>query len=97
VTHRALLDFAEHCDGGTNLTRRAIATLKAFVTNESGLQRMQLIAPGQTLDGRDFAAVVNHSQSQTGINPSAVNQHGAGATLSVIATLLCARQVELFA
>ena len=81
----------------TDLTRGAIATLKAFVANERRLQRMQLIAFRQTFDGRDFTAVVNHRQRQTGVDTPAVDEHGAGATLTVIAAFLCAGQIELFA
>ena len=52
---------------------------------------------GQALDGRDLAAVVSSGQGQARVDAPAVDQHGAGAALAVVAALLGAGQAELLA
>src|ERR1700716_2240774 len=86
----------EHADRGADLARCAIAALKAVMLDKSCLQRMQIVALGKTLDGRDGLSVMHHRQRQTGVDAASFNQHRAGAALAVIASLLRTRQREMF-
>ena len=79
--------LGEHANCRADLTRRAIAALEAVVVDERGLHRMQIVTVRQALDRRDRVAVVHHGERQAGVDPAAVDQHGAGAALSVVAAL----------
>src|SRR5205085_6693067 len=50
--------LAQQPCGRHDLSRRAVAALEAVVLDEGRLQRMQLVAARQALDGRDLRAVV---------------------------------------
>ena len=78
------------------MSRRAVATLKTFVTYECRLQRMQLVTFCQTFNRCDFAVVVDHRERETRVDTSAVDDDGAGAALAVIAALLRPGKIELF-
>ena len=54
-------------------------------------------ALGEPFDGGDLAAFMHDRECQAGVGRVAVDQHGAGAALAVIAALLGAGQVEAFA
>ena len=82
---QTLLELLEHFDGRTNLARRAVAALKAVVFDERRLQRVQFAIVGQAFDGGDFAPLILHGQSETGIDALAVHQHGARAARALIA------------
>src|ERR1700716_2310700 len=86
----------EHADRGADLARCAIAALKAVMLDKSSLQRMQIVALGKALDGRDRLSVMHHRKGQTGVDAASFNQHRAGAALAVIAPLLGARQRKMF-
>ena len=58
---------------------------------------MQFLRRAQPLDGGDLGAVMHHGQSQAGVDALAVEQDGAGAALAVVAALLGARQLQVFA
>ena len=67
------------------------------MVDEGLLQGMQRSIPGKSFDGRDLRAVLHDSEHQAGIDPPAVNQHRAGAALTVIAPFLGACQGEMVA
>src|SRR5262249_24905536 len=48
-------------------------------------------------DGGHAGAVLHHRKGEAGIDPPPVRQHGAGAALPVIASLLGAGQIEMIA
>ncbi|MCU1307634.1 MAG: putative xanthine dehydrogenase YagT iron-sulfur-binding subunit, partial [Acidobacteriaceae bacterium] len=77
--------FAHHSDGGTDLSRRAVATLECVVLNECLLQRMERTVLRETLDGHDLGAVLHDGQRHTRVDALAVDEHGASAALSVVA------------
>ena len=63
--------------------------------HEGGLERVQAARLAQALYRGDFATVERNRQLEARIDPYSVDEHRAGATLSVVATLLRADQVEL--
>ena len=58
------------------------------------MQRVQLVSFCESLDGGDFAAVVNHCESETRVDAPAIDEDRAGATLAVIATWLQSRKTR---
>eukprot|EP01032_Pedospumella_encystans_P027696 gene27697-31289_t len=83
-------------DGGHHLARRAVAALQRVVVDEGLLHRMQrAVGRGDALDGGDGAAVGLHAQREAGGDAPAVEVHGAGTALAVVAALLGAGQVLL--
>src|SRR5437867_13438494 len=71
-------------DCRANLPGCAIAALKSVLLDECGLHGMQLVAIGESFNGRDLIAFVHHRQREAGINASSVYQYGAGAALAVV-------------
>ena len=80
-----------------DLAGGAVAALEAVVLEEGLLQRVQLVAVGQALDGGDLGAVGGDREHQAGVDAAAVEQDGAGAALAVVAALLGAGQIEVLA
>ena len=93
----ARLDLVEHRDRRADLARRAVAALVAVVLDEGGLHRVQLVRRAQAFDGGDAVAVVHHRQRQARVDPATVDDDRAGAALAVVAALLGAGQVQVFA
>ncbi len=67
------------------------------MVDEGLLQGMQRAVRRQTLDGGHLRAVLHDGERQAGVDAPAVDQHGAGAALAVIAALFGAGQVEMVA
>ena len=82
------LRFRDQADRAHDLAGRAEAALKAVMGDERGLHGMQLLAARDALDGEDVGAVMADGQRQARIDPPAVDQHGAGAALAAVASLL---------
>ena len=55
LLRRAGVALVDAGDAGHDLPGRAIAALEGVALDEGGLQRMELLALGQALDGRDLA------------------------------------------
>ena len=55
--------------------------------DERGLHRVELVALGEALDGRDLGALGGDRQRQARVDGATVAQHRASATLAVIAAL----------
>src|ERR671914_212570 len=66
-------------------SRRAKSALQAVVIDESLLQRMQLVAGCQTLDGANLLSLRLDGKHQAGTDGLAVNDHSAGAADTVLA------------
>ena len=88
---------SDQADRAHDLAGRAEPALQAVMRDESGLDRMQLVAARDALDGEDVGAVMADRQSQARIDPSAVDQHRAGAALAAVASLFGSGQVETLA
>ena len=56
---------------------------------------MQLSALDQPFDGGDAGALELRDQLQAGVHPLSVDDHGAGAALSHVASLLRTRETEV--
>lgn len=59
-SHRAgysLLNLGEHCDGGADLTRRAISALETIEISESSLHGMEFAARSQAFDSCNVIAI----------------------------------------
>jgi hypothetical protein len=69
--------------------------LKAVMSDESGLQGMQLLAACDAFDGSDLGAIVTHRQSEARVDAPAVDENGAGATLAAVASLFGSGQMQL--
>ena len=54
----------DHPDRRAELAGRAVAALEGVVLDERGLQRVQLVAVGEPLDGRDLRAVVRDGERE---------------------------------
>ena len=65
--------------------------------DERRLHRVEFVALGETLDGRDLLAVVREREREAGVDPAAVDEHRATAALAVVATLFCTGHLEAFA
>ena len=84
-------------DAGHDLPGRAIAALEGVALDEGGLQRMELVALRQALDGRDLAPLHEGSEREARFHALAVHQHRAGAALAEAAALLRAGQMQVLA
>lgn len=49
---------------------------------------MQILRRAQPLDGRDLRALLHRGEGEAGVDPPTADEDGAGAALTVIATLL---------
>src|ERR1700746_3448920 len=97
---RMALSFAslfQKRHGRHDLPRRAVAALKTVVLEESGLHRMKPAIFRESLDGGDFVLLMHHREGEAGIDAPSVHVYGAGAALPVIASLLRAKEAEIFA
>src|SRR4029450_3666207 len=58
---------------------------------------MERLRRSQPFDGYDLVTFVHDREREARVDPAAVDQHRAGAALSVVAALFGTRQVEMFA
>src|SRR5476649_212589 len=83
ISIRFGMPFPNTSDGRHNLTRRAIAALKAVLVDECLLHRVQFaIAPRKPLNGFDTLALRRDGQSQTRKHSLTVNVNRARAALT---------------
>ncbi len=87
----------EKGDSGADLAGGAVAALEAIVFEEGGLDGVQLVAVRESLDGGDLGALRDGGKGEAGVDAAAVDEDGAGATLSVIAAFLAAGETEILA
>lgn len=88
------LRLAHHADGAHDLAGRAEAALKTVMGDEGGLHGMQLVAARDAFDGEDVGTVVADGEREAGIDALAVDEDGAGAALTAVASLLGSGQIE---
>jgi hypothetical protein len=72
-------------------------TSSSYVFPEAFLQRVQLIALGETFDGDNVGAVCLDREDGAGLGASPVDEHRAGAALARVAANVCAGEVQVFA
>ena len=94
---RAGMTLVDAGDAGHDLPGRAVAALEGVALDEGGLQRVQLFALRQALDGRDLAPLDEGSEREARFHALAVHQHRAGAALAEAAALLRAREMQVLA
>jgi hypothetical protein len=80
-----------------NHARGAIAPLQAVIAAEGGLHRVQLVALGDALDGRDVGAGGLSGQHGAGFDRPALDMDGEGAALAGVAADMRPGQIEIFA
>ena len=88
---------AHQLHGGHDHAGGAEAALQTMVLAEGGLHGVQLVALGQTLDGRDGGAVAGEGEGGAGFHGVAVHMDHAAAALAGVATHMGACHAKLFA
>src|SRR5580704_7583972 len=89
--------FFQQRRGGHDLAGGAITALKTVMLQKSGLDGMQFTILGQAFDSGDLVPLMHDGKRQARIYAASVYVHRACAALSVVATLLCARKLKVFA
>ena len=74
---------------------RAVAALERVPVQERLLHRVQPVRAGQSLDGGDLGAVQRDGEREAAQRAAAVDQHGAGTALPVVAALLRSGQAQV--
>jgi hypothetical protein len=82
--------------GGADLPGCAVAALERVVIDEGLLKQMQRSVLGQPFDCRDLGAVFHDRQRQARVDPPAVDENGARAALTVIASFLGTGETDVF-
>src|SRR4029078_13053045 len=77
--------------------RRAVAALESVMLVEGLLQRRQLLALAEPLDGLDARAVRLDGEEHAALDERAVEDHRAGAAVAGVATDVAAGEVEVVA
>src|SRR3954453_1438478 len=75
--------------------RRADSTLRTACLSEGLLQRMQIAVLRQLLNGADLGARHLHHRNKAAIHKLIIDQHGAGTTFALTATLLSPGQLKV--
>src|SRR5260370_25623668 len=85
----------QQANGGDDLPRRAVATLKGVMGHEREPQRTKRFVLSDSLDGRDAGAVRRDRRHQTSVRRSSLYQDSAGSAPSGPPTSLVARSPQL--
>src|SRR5262249_24694828 len=88
VVLRWMRGGVKQCLCGKHEAGRAKAALGAAAVNERLLDRVQVRAAPETLDGQDVVTGSLLREDQVGIDRPAVDKHRAGAAVAVAAALL---------
>src|SRR3954464_3330053 len=86
--------FSDQPHRSHDLPWRAIAALECIMLDEGLLHRMEAAVLRQSLDRGDRLALRPHREREAGIDPPAVEQNGAGATLTKVAATFGAAQMQ---
>ena len=89
------LALGDQTGGGADLPGGTVAALEGVMLDEGLLQRMQRASLGQAFDCRDLRTVFHDRQREARVDPPAIDQHGAGAALAVVAALFGPGEVEI--
>ena len=65
--------------------------------DQGGLHWVQVVGCTQALDGRDVGAFMHDRERQTRVDAPSLDDHRAGAALTVIAALFAACQMQMLA
>jgi hypothetical protein len=95
VVRRWLRVSVQQFLGHENEAGGAEAALECAVLNKRFLDRMELIAGGQSLDGSHFGSIDKSGQEETTADSNAVHQRRTAATESLPATLACSKKAEI--
>ena len=97
VTGQPRVHLPNGADGREDLSRRAVAALKAIAVQEGGLHRVKLVACGEAFNRDDVLALAGRRERQTRQDTLAVDDDRAGAARTLIAALLRPGQAEYVA
>jgi len=89
--------FLDQADGADDLSARAKAALERVVLDERALDGMKRPLAGQTLDRRNFVSTLHDGKRKARERAPSVDEHGARAALSMIATFFRPDEPETFA
>jgi hypothetical protein len=89
--------FVQQAFEAHDLTRRTEAALKGIGIDKGLLHRVEFTMLSNTFNGGNGVAFTVNGQAQTGIDGTAVEENGAGATVPHIANFFGARQGEVIA
>src|SRR6185312_8241655 len=73
---------------GADLARRAVAALEGVMVDEDPLQGVERLPLGEAFNRGDLGAVLHDRGSQARVDPSAIQEDRARATLPVVTSLL---------
>src|SRR6266511_3405745 len=94
---RTGVKFREHCDTGTDLAWCTVAALQTVMLHESSLHFFAQARANQSFNRDNILALVLHSKCKTRIDSLTLGENGACSTCALIAPLLSACEVEVFA
>src|SRR4051794_35027805 len=80
-----------------DLSRRAITALERILVDKGLLHRVQLVTSRESLDGEDLLSLRGKRQCQAGHYPTAIDQDGAGAALTVVTAFFAAVEADVLA
>ena len=84
-------------DGGHDLAGGAVAALVTIVLDERDLHWMKVIGLADAFDRCDLVGAMHHGEGEARVNAAAVDVDRTGSALTMVAALLGAGQVEVFA
>src|SRR5207248_3003630 len=90
--------FVDAGDRRHDLARRAVAALEGIMLDKGLLHRVKVaVVIGEPFD-RGYRAILHaRRERQAGQHAPPIKQYGAGAALTVVATLLRASKTKMFA
>src|SRR5258705_7274015 len=88
--------FFEESNCRHDLARGTVAALVSVVLDEGSLHRVKVVGLANAFDCGDLVHRVHDGEREAGIHAAAVDMYRTGAALSVVATFLCARHVQVF-
>ena len=97
LRERRLRILFEQVMRGENHSGGADAALRPAVLEEALLDGIELWTDGEAFDGADGCAVGLQCRDEAGVDELAVQQDGAGATLTFAAAFFCSGKVQVFA
>ena len=65
------------------------------MADKGGLQRVQIIRRADAFNGGHFGILLHHRESEAGVDAPAIDQHGTGTALTVIAAFWCRSGVNV--
>ena len=86
--------FVQQSPGGHDYAGGAETALDALLFQDGQLNRIQLTVGLQPLDGLNFFSFARHRKRNAREHGLAVDEHGAGATITLVATDLGAGQFQ---